>query len=152
MPELITEQLIALEVDLGSKRDVIEAIADLLAAGDRLEDRDGYVADVLAREDVFETGIGDEIAIPHARSAAASESSLVYLRLCAPVDWGESGPARFIFGIAVPAANADDSHLKILASVARKLLDPAIRAVVQRSASRREILDALRPRPEEDRP
>lgn len=144
MTDLITEQLIALDVEAGDKRAAIEFIADALLGDGRLIDREGYIADVLAREQLIETGIGGEIAIPHAQSAAVRSPSVVYLRLRGAVDWGESGPARHVFGIAVPNSNADGAHLAILASLARKLMDDETREILERSDSKREILESLR--------
>lgn len=143
MSELITEQLIALDVEVGDKLAAIERIADVLLGEGHLLDRDGYVADVLAREALIETGIGGEIAIPHAQSASVRSPAVAYLRLRAPVEWGESGVARHVFGIAVPVEGQDGTHLRILASLARRLLDDHTREVLERSDSKREILEVL---------
>lgn len=143
MTELLTEQLIGLDVEVSDKLDAIETIADLLLGEGKLVNRDGYIADVLAREALIETGIGGEIAIPHAQSDAVRTPAVAYLRLSEPVEWGESGPARHVFGIAVPVSGEDGVHLKILAALARRLLDDDVRAILDRSDSRRAILDAL---------
>ncbi len=143
MNEIITQNLIALDVELADKAAVIDEIARLLQADGRLTDRDLYVKDVYEREEIVPTGIGDLIAIPHARSAGVSTSSLVYLRLTSPVQWNEEEQAKLIFGIAVPEDNADNLHLKILSSVAKKLLDDKIKQTIQESGSKQEILEVL---------
>ncbi len=148
MTDLITERLIALDVEAGGKLAAIELIADAMQSEGRLVDRDGYVADVLEREALIETGIGGEIAIPHTQSPSVQSPTVAYLRLRTAVDWGESGAARHVFGIAVPDSNADGVHLKILAALARRLLDDGTREVLERSDSKREILESLRVRPE----
>jgi PTS system fructose-specific IIA component len=140
---IITEQLIALDIELPDKDAVIEAVVDLLAADHRLEDREVFIRDVYEREEIVPTGIGDLIAIPHARSAGVARASLVYLRLAAAIQWTEEEQARYIFGIAVPEANVDNLHLKILSEVAKKLLDDTIKQIIKESASRGEILEAL---------
>jgi PTS system fructose-specific IIA component len=143
MNEIITQNLIALDVELTDKAAVIDEIARLLQADGRLIDRDLYVKDVYEREEIVPTGIGDLIAIPHARSAGVSTSSLVYLRLTSPIQWNEEEQAKLIFGIAVPEDNADNLHLKILSSVAKKLLDDKIKQTIQESGSKQEILEVL---------
>ena len=92
MTDLITEQLVGLDVTVSDKLGAINTIADLLLGEGYLVDREGYVRDVLAREALIETGIGGEIAIPHAQSASVRSPAVVYLRLRNSVDWGESGP------------------------------------------------------------
>lgn len=143
MSQIITEDLIALDVDLPDKAAVINEIARLLMAGARLVDRDLYVKDVYEREEIVPTGIGDLIAIPHARSAGVSASSLVYLRLNSAIRWNEEEDARYIFGIAVPEDNVDNLHLKILSTVAKKLLDDKIKQVIVESPSKLQILEVL---------
>jgi PTS system fructose-specific IIA component len=143
MNDIITESLIALDVELTDKAAVINEIANLLAANSRLVDREIYIKDVYAREEMVPTGIGNLIAIPHARSAAVSSSSLVYMRLTAPIQWSDQEEARFIFGIAVPDDNVDNLHLKILSTVAKKLLDDKIKEIIEESPSKQQILDAL---------
>jgi mannitol/fructose-specific phosphotransferase system IIA component (Ntr-type) len=70
-------------------------------------------------------------------------SSLVYVRLKSPIHWSEGEDAQFVFGIAVPEDNADNLHLKILANVAKKLLDDKIKRIIVESPSKQVILEAL---------
>lgn len=143
MNDIITDSLIALDVNLADKSAVIDEIANLLGVNSRLVDREIYIRDVYEREEMVPTGIGDLIAIPHARSAGVSKSSLVYLRLASPVRWNDEEEARFIFGIAVPEDNVDNLHLKILSTVAKKLLDEEIKKIIIESNSKQQILDSL---------
>ncbi|MGV8026635.1 MAG: PTS sugar transporter subunit IIA [Anaerolineaceae bacterium] len=141
--ELINESLIALDIDISSKLSVFEKIADLLDESGRMKDRQQYIQDVLEREKIVSTYIGDLMVIPHARSCAISDASLVYLRLNKPIDWNNSEMTRYIFGIAVPAENVENRYLEILSSFARKLLDDTIRPTIFESKSKKEIIDAL---------
>lgn len=143
MNDIITENLITLDIELADKEAVINEIANLLAADLRLLDREVYIKDVYEREEIVPTGIGDLIAIPHARSAAVSRSSLVYLRLSSPIRWNDDEEARFVFGIAVPEDNVDNLHLKILSTVAKKLLDDKIKKIIIESTSKQQILESL---------
>jgi fructose PTS system EIIA component len=143
MNDIITESLIALDIELNDKAAVINEIAKLLAENSRLVDREIYIKNVYEREEIVPTGIGDLIAIPHARSAAVSKSSLVYLRLSSAIRWNDEEEARFIFGIAVPEDNVDNLHLKILSTVAKKLLDDKIKKIIEESTSKQEILEIL---------
>lgn len=143
MYDIITEKLIVLDVGLPDKATVIDEIANLLAASSRLVDRKIFIKDVYDREEIVPTGIGDLIAIPHARSAAVSSASLVYMRLTSPIRWSDEGDARYIFGIAVPEDNVDNLHLKILSSVAKKLLDDDVKRIIIESTSKQQILETL---------
>jgi fructose-specific phosphotransferase system IIA component len=143
MNNIITEDLITLDIELPDKAAVIHEIANMLAANARLVDREIYIKDVYKREVIIPTGIGDLIAIPHARSAGVSTSSLVYLRLSSAIRWSDEEEARFIFGIAVPEDNVDNLHLQILSTVAKKLLDDKIKKIIEESTSKQQILESL---------
>ena len=120
--QLITEQLVALDVDLGStKQDVIGALAGIVEAAGRA-DAAGLKADALDREGKAATGLPGGFAIPHCRSAAVSQASLAFARLSNPVDFGaKDGPADLVFLIAA-AADGDADHLKLLTKLARALV------------------------------
>ena len=120
--DLITADLVVLDVDLGpTKNDVIHNLAELVAKAGRAEAA-GLEADALAREAKAATGLGGGIAIPHCRSAAVSTNSLAFARLSPPVDFGAfDGPADIAFMIAA-AEGSDDAHLELLALLARNLV------------------------------
>ena len=141
--ELINDSLIALDIDLSSKLAVIEKIARLLKSSNRLINQQQYVMDVLDREKIITTCLGDGIVIPHAKSESVKVASLVYIRLKNSVSWSGTDQASYIVGIAVPADNVNNQHLMILSSVARKLLDDTIKNKLFKSTSKGEILAAL---------
>ncbi|WP_298135282.1 fructose-specific PTS transporter subunit EIIC [Micropruina sp.] len=120
--DLITADLVVLDVDLGpTKNDVIHNLAELVAKAGRA-DASGLEADALAREAKAATGLGGGIAIPHCRSAAVTTNSLAFARLSPPVDFGAfDGPADIAFMIAA-AEGSDDAHLELLALLARNLV------------------------------
>ncbi|MFT3832981.1 MAG: fructose-specific PTS transporter subunit EIIC [Micropruina sp.] len=120
--DLITADLVVLDVDLGpTKHDVIHNLAELVAKAGRA-DAAGLEADALAREAKAATGLGGGIAIPHCRSAAVSTNSLAFARLAPPIDFGAfDGPADIAFMIAA-AEGSDDAHLELLALLARNLV------------------------------
>ncbi|MFE0045444.1 fructose-specific PTS transporter subunit EIIC [Streptomyces albireticuli] len=112
-----------------SKEAAIHELAGLLAATGRVTDPDGLVAAVLAREALGTTGLGEEIAIPHAKTDAVSAPVVAFARSEEGIEWGalDGTRARLIFMIAVPERMAGDEHLRILAMLSRKLMDPGFR-------------------------
>ncbi len=123
MSDLITPELVSLDKDLGTDHSsVIRFLAEQVAAEGRSTEVDGLFADALAREEKTSTGIPGGIAIPHCRSKAVSESTLVMARLSPSVDFGaKDGPADLVFFIAAPDG-ADQEHLKLLSKLARSLI------------------------------
>jgi len=116
--DLMTTELVALDVDLGAtKADVIESLARMVAGAGRA-DAAGLARDTMEREGKAATGLPGGFAIPHCRSAAVTQSSLAFARLAPSVDFGaKDGPADLVFLIAA-AADGDADHLKLLTKLA----------------------------------
>lgn len=124
---LIDENLIQIHPNLKDKKTVIDAFANMLYKNGRTQNTEGLVKDILKREEEFSTSLGLGVAIPHAHSAHVAEPSLIFIKLSEPISWGCDDNVEIIFGIANPLKNSDDRHLKILASLARKLMDDTFR-------------------------
>ncbi|MFE8948209.1 fructose-specific PTS transporter subunit EIIC [Streptomyces sp. NPDC007856] len=133
MSDMITADLVDLDLSADSKEAAARALAERMVAQGRVTDLEGFLADVAAREAQMPTGLDGGIGIPHCRSAHVTEPSLAFGRSAAGIDFGApDGPADLIFLIAAPAG-ADDAHLTILSSLARQLMNTeftsALRAV-----------------------
>jgi PTS system fructose-specific IIC component len=126
MPELITADLVRLDVDLGAdKQEVIRGLAAIAGEAGVAGDVDQVVADALARETTQATGLPGGVAIPHCRTAGVSRPVVVLARLSSGVDFGASdGPADLVLLLATPPGR-DDSHLTMLTRLARSLVRPA---------------------------
>ncbi|MFJ5733460.1 PTS fructose transporter subunit IIABC [Streptomyces paradoxus] len=133
MSDMITADLVDLDLAADTKEAAARALAERMVALGRVTDLDGFLADVAAREAQMPTGLDGGIGIPHCRSAHVTEPTLAFGRSAAGIDFGAAdGPADLIFLIAAPAG-ADDAHLTILSSLARQLMNSeftdALRAV-----------------------
>ncbi|WP_328769370.1 PTS fructose transporter subunit IIABC [Streptomyces sp. NBC_00286] len=133
MSEMITADLVDLDLSADTKEAAARALAERMVAKGRVTDLEGFLADVAAREAQMPTGLDGGIGIPHCRSEHVTEPTLGFGRSAAGIDFGApDGPADLIFLIAAPAG-ADDDHLTILSSLARQLMNTeftsALRAV-----------------------
>ncbi|OUE18334.1 PTS system fructose-specific EIIABC component [Clavibacter michiganensis] len=138
MPSLITNRLVLLDADLGADREhAVRTLAERVVAEGRATDADALFADAWERESKTATGMGGGLAIPHCRSAAVTEATLVMARPAPTVDFGApDGPADLVFFIAAPDG-ADQEHLVLLSRLARSLIKP-------------EFVEALRSATDED--
>ncbi|MEU5053570.1 fructose-specific PTS transporter subunit EIIC [Streptomyces sp. NPDC021096] len=125
----LTGATVRRELAARDKVAAIREMAELLAAGGKVTDVDALVDAVLAREELGTTGLGEEIAIPHAKTDAVTAPVVGFARSADGIEWGalDGTPARLVFMIAVPVGAAGDEHLRILALLARKLLDAGFR-------------------------
>jgi mannitol/fructose-specific phosphotransferase system IIA component (Ntr-type) len=100
-------------------------------------DFDQVMGAVEERESVLTTGIGFGVAIPHARSSAVKELTVVggVSDAAVPFDSIDGEPVRLFFLIVGPDASAG-LHVKILSRIAR---------LVRREHVRQRLVDARTP-------
>ncbi|CAL9448057.1 PTS system fructose-specific EIIABC component [Streptomyces sp. enrichment culture] len=139
MSDMITVDLVDLDLSADTKEAAARALAERMAALGRVTDLDGFLADVAAREAQMPTGLDGGIGIPHCRSEHVTEPTLAFGRSADGIDFGAAdGPADLIFLIAAPAG-ADDAHLTILSALARQLMNAeftsALRSVTDAQAA-----------------
>jgi PTS system fructose-specific IIA component len=138
-----TPALVSINSTASTKDEVIRELAELLVAEGRVTDLDAYLVDVAAREEVMATGIQGGIGIPHARSACVTAPSVAVATSVAGVPFGApDGPAHLIFLIAAPTG-ADDSHLQILAAIARRVMRDEFRDALRNATDPAEIADTM---------
>lgn len=134
MSELITADLVDLDLSAETKNAATRSLAERMVAAGRVTDLDGFLADVAAREAQMPTGLDGGIGIPHCRSTHVSAPTLAFGRSGPGIDFGApDGPADLIFLIAAPAG-ADEDHLTILSSLARRLMDPSFTGALRAEA------------------
>ena len=98
------------------------------------------------REQLNSTGIGDGVALPHARNALVGlvdEPIIVFGRHAAGIPYGaiDSIPARLFFLLIAPTVT---QHLAILARISRLLRDPKLRQNLLQAESAERVLALFR--------
>lgn len=141
----LTGQTVKVRLDAGDKESAIREMAALLAVTGKVVDIDELVATAVRREAQGTTGLGEEIAIPHAKTDAVSAPVVGFARSVRGVEWGslDGTKARLVFMIAVPEAAAGDEHLRILALLSRKLMDAGFRERLLTAGDEVEVLGVL---------
>lgn len=140
-PELMTTELTATDA-----RGAIDELTQLLERAGRVQDREGFVATVMAREEeTGGTGMESGIAIPHGKSSAVARASVAFGRSADGVDFGaEDGtPADLIFLIAAPEGQ-DDLHVTLLSRLARKLIHQDFRDALRQAGSPEAVFQTIK--------
>ena len=110
----------------------------------RLNDKEAYKEAVLARESLSTTGIGDNIAIPHAKTTAVKEAGLSAMILADGIDYDslDGEPAKLFFMIAAPEGE-NNLHLDVLARLSMMLMDPEFKEQLINAKSVDEFLSLI---------
>jgi nitrogen PTS system EIIA component len=143
LAEILSPGAVVLDVKAGSKRQVLRTLAERVAEAHGLEA--GTVLDALLnREKLGTTGIGDGLAIPHAKLDELDRLVGVFARLETPVSFEalDDEPVDLVFLLLAPTDAAAD-HLKALARVARIFRDEALCSALRRAATSSAAFDLL---------
>ncbi|HEM4129731.1 TPA: PTS sugar transporter subunit IIA [Streptococcus suis] len=121
--DVLKKDVMLLDLQATSKEAVIdEMIASLVDKG-YVTDFDVFKTGILNREAQTTTGLGDGIAMPHAKNAAVKEATVLFAKSNKGVDYAslDGQPTDLFFMIAAPEG-ANDTHLAALAELSKYLM------------------------------
>lgn len=139
--ELLSNQSIALGAEAANKKDIIEKMTVLMETSGNLTDRKRYLKGVLEREAEGTTGIGEGVAIPHAKNAAVKKAGIAAMVLKKEVDFEslDGEPVKLVFMIAAPDNGANE-HLEALSRLSTMLMDDEFRNRLIQAEDRNRFL------------
>lgn len=143
--ELFDESTITLDLQGETKDEIIAEMVDLLDKGGVLADKEEYTKEIYAREAQSTTGLGFDIAIPHAKTAAVKTPRVAFGKSSKGFDFqSEDGQkAHLIFMIA--ATDTDSNlHLQALATLSRNLIKAPFREKLLAAANTAEVMEVLK--------
>ena len=129
-----------------NKKEAIKKISVLLKKADEMIDFDVFLKDVFEREELKTTGIGKEVAIPHARTDAVKDFVMVFAKSPEGVKFNslDGKPVKLIFLIGTPKKEKLNNHLKILARLTKLLQEKSFRDSLLNASSSKEIIEKFR--------
>ncbi|AIY05471.1 PTS system, fructose-specific enzyme II [Planococcus sp. PAMC 21323] len=142
--QLLTEQTIILDLSAKTKQQVLEELANQLDRAGKLTDKQAFTKAILERESQSTTGIGDGIAIPHAKSSAVKFPAIAFGRSPKGLDFEslDGQPSHLFFMIAA-SEGANDEHLEALSRLATFLMDEKFRGNILAAQSKQEIVEIV---------
>ncbi len=128
LSSLLAPGRVAIGLDVADKPALLRGLVALAATSPVVRDADHLLADVEAREATLSTGVGDGLALPHARSTAVTETVAAVAILAAPVDYDalDGAPVRLALLIASPDGDPA-AHVRLLGRISRLLVLPGAR-------------------------
>lgn len=123
-----------------TKKDCLNYMVNMLSESGCLLFPDRFAAAVKGREEIMSTGIGREVAIPHARDLTVSCLKIAVCLIRSPLEFVSMDdlPVRIVFMIAVPQ-NSNKEYMKILRSLSEYLRGDEARAELLCSQDEKEL-------------
>jgi PTS system nitrogen regulatory IIA component len=135
--------LVLTRLRAGSKKTLLEELARIAAPMAQLE-RPQLLLALQERERIGCTGIGQGVALPHARFAGLTRPVTVFARLTAAIDYEAVDGRRvdLVYLVLGPEI-ANDNLLRILACAARTLRDQTARHALRQAGDEERIRQIL---------
>ncbi len=126
-----------------NKAEILESIAKKSFELGISDNEEETLAALLHREEDMTTDLGIGIAIPHAKTDSVNKVAVIFYRNYFDVDWDDGSLLRSCVVFLTPESNIDNIHLKMLASVSRKLIDDDFRNMLMESDDKEKIYLAM---------
>ena len=145
LTDYFSPDLALLELKATDKTDVLLELSEFAKEKGLVPDAERMFEGLMKREELISTGIGDGVAIPHARVAGVEKIFIIFARSKKGIDFDslDGEPARLFVTIVGPE-EGDKDQLKILSRTARLLKQSDFRERFLAAASEEEALRCVR--------
>lgn len=125
-PYISAARVLCLEQPL-SKRELLARLIDLTAAHPWVTDKQAFAQAIFDREEVTSTGIGQGVAVPHARLPSVV-GFVISIAVCPPgIEFAAQDGRPVHVAVMIAATDQDrKTYLRVLASVAARLRAPGV--------------------------
>ncbi len=141
----LTPELVRIPLVSTGKPEILSELSDILAKGAGIPDRTGEIRSAIERrEALLSTGIGNGIALPHARSPFLARLSMAVGTTADPVDFSslDGQPVRLVWMLAGPERTAG-LNVRTLARISELLRLDSVRDALIGATSPEEFLARL---------
>ncbi|HEM5269448.1 TPA: PTS sugar transporter subunit IIA [Streptococcus suis] len=139
--DVLKKDVMLLDLQATSKEAVIDEMITSLVDKGYVTDFDVFKTGIMNREAQTTTGLGDGIAMPHAKNAAVKEATVLFAKSNKGVDYAslDGQPTDLFFMIAAPEG-ANDTHLAALAELSKYLMKPGFADRLRAATNPEEVI------------
>ncbi|MBI3813631.1 MAG: PTS sugar transporter subunit IIA [Nitrospinae bacterium] len=142
--DILDESSVIADLKAKTKKDIIAELIVPLIKNGKIKDKDKLLDSLMEREKLGSTGIGENVAIPHAKSREIETIVATFGLSNGGVNFDslDQKPVYFIFLLVSPEGSAG-VHLKTLARISRLLKNPVFRRDLLNLKNEKEIYEAI---------
>lgn len=139
--DILAPESVIMSLKATNKEDAIQEMADLEVETGIVNNEADFIASIWARENESTTGIGDGIAMPHARNESINKARVLFAKSEQGIDYNslDGQPVYLFFMIAAPAG-ADNTHLEALAKLSSLLINPDLVSALKKAKTPEEVI------------
>ncbi|HEM6017026.1 TPA: PTS sugar transporter subunit IIA [Streptococcus suis] len=142
--DVLRKDVMLLDLQATSKEAVIDEMITSLVDKGYVTEFDVFKTGIMNREAQTTTGLGDGIAMPHAKNAAVKEATVLFAKSNKGVDYAslDGQPTDLFFMIAAPEG-ANDTHLAALAELSKYLMKAGFADKLRGVSSPEEVISVF---------
>ena len=142
--DILKKDHIIKELNSSDKKNVLDELSSFLEDKGEITSKENLLVALIEREKLGSTGIGENVAIPHAKISEIDNIITVFGRSKNGVEFEslDQKPVNFIFLVMAPE-NSTGQHLKVLARISRLFKNPSLRESVLRTNEVDQIYSIL---------
>lgn len=142
--ELLLKDVMIMDLQATTKAEAIDEMVHKYFEAGVIDDEDLYKQDILKREAQSTTGIGEGIAMPHAKNKAVKRATVLFAKSKTGLDYDSlDGQPTFLFFMIAAPEGANDAHLQALAALSSLLINPDLVAKLKTVTTPDEVQSAF---------
>jgi PTS system nitrogen regulatory IIA component len=137
--EFIIDNLVSAD-----KESVLEELSFFLKSKGLVPEKENLLNALMEREKLGSTGIGENVAIPHAKSSEIDQIITIFGRSIKGVEFDslDKKPVHFIYLVLAPTKSSGQ-HLKVLARISRLLKNKSLREAIMNASEANQIYSII---------
>ncbi len=143
--DLLSPDLMIMNLKATTQEEAIKEMADLEVKQGVVNNEEEFIKSIWAREKESTTGIGEGIAMPHARNKYINRAAVLFAKSPKGIDYKalDGQPVHLFFMITAPAG-ADNTHLQALAKLSSLLINPDVVNALKAATTPEEVIDIFK--------
>lgn len=149
--KLLNQDCMILDLKATNKADAIDEMVQRLYEAGVIQDVASFKEGILKREAQSSTGLGDGIAIPHAKCASVKQATVLFARSKQGLDYEalDGQNTHLFFMIAAPEG-ANNEHLQALSALSQLLMNPSFVGKLKEVTSKEQVIELFKEEQKEE--
>lgn len=142
--DLLRKDIMILDLKAKTKMEAIDEMVDEMAKANIINDKKLFKEEIVKRENQSSTGLGEGVAMPHAKTKAVNSPAVLFARSKSGVDYEAlDGEPTYIFFMIAATEGANETHIETLAKLSKLLLKPGFIEKLKNVKTKEDVFLAI---------
>lgn len=145
MNEFLQEDYVVVEGNLTTQKEAFLQIAKIAFESGVTTSAEETTAGLFEREEQSTTGFLDGFAIPHTQREVIQKPAVIIISNQNGIEWNalDGKPVTFMIGLLIPKNEEGTTHLELLSSISRMLIEEEVREKLLDAKTKEDIISII---------